>query len=159
MISQHSGMLFAFTCFLCSTLTLDGNSMLARMFGGAIDSTRDSHGRVFIDRDGTHFNTILQWLRNGPSFELPKSLSEDQLQDLQLECDFYQLHALKELVIAAAVVKAHCAPMQYKSLHATNGRGDLMGTMDDINKMVAQGWRVHSVAGGSFKETLMYKAT
>jgi BTB/POZ domain len=132
--------------------------MLARMFGGAIDSAQDSDGRVFIDRDGTHFNIILQWLRNGPSYKLPKSLSEDQLQDLQLECDFNQLDALKELVAAAAVDRAHCAPMLYRSLHATNGRGDLMGTMDDINKMAAQGWRVHSVAGGGFKETLMYKA-
>jgi BTB/POZ domain len=75
--------------------------MLVRMFGGTIDSARDAQGRVFIDRDGTHFSIILQWLRNGPSFKLSNSLSEDQLHDLQLECDFYQLDGLKELITAA----------------------------------------------------------
>jgi hypothetical protein len=107
---------------------------------------------------GASEQQFLQWLRNGPSFELPKRWSQDQLRDLQLECDFYQLDALKDLVAAAAVIRGQRAPVQYKVVTDAAGRGELTGAMDRINNMVADGWRVHSVAGGSYKETLMYKA-
>jgi BTB/POZ domain len=71
-----------------SALTGDAASMLARMFGdGALQSARDSRGRVFIDRDGSLFSFILQWLRDR---RIPPHLTASQLQALRIEADFHQ---------------------------------------------------------------------
>ena len=41
------------------------NSMLAAMFSGRHEVDTDEEGYVFIDRDGTHFGIILNFLRSG----------------------------------------------------------------------------------------------
>jgi hypothetical protein len=48
-----------------STLTKTPNSMLAAMFSGRFAVTTDEKNRFFIDRDGKHFGTILNYLRDG----------------------------------------------------------------------------------------------
>ena len=56
-----------------STLTKDEDSMLAAMFSGRHELDTDSEGRYFIDRDGTYFKYILNYLRDRkqlPSAEL-----------------------------------------------------------------------------------------
>lgn len=56
-----------------STLTKDKDSMLAAMFSGRHELDTDSEGRYFIDRDGTYFKYILNYLRDRkqlPSAEL-----------------------------------------------------------------------------------------
>lgn len=56
-----------------STLTKDKDSMLAAMFSGRHELDTDSEGRFFIDRDGTYFKYILNYLRDRkqlPSAEL-----------------------------------------------------------------------------------------
>ena len=50
------------------TLTRDGSSMLAAMFSGRHNVLKDEDGRYFIDRDGTHFRYILNYLRDGNTF-------------------------------------------------------------------------------------------
>ena len=47
-----------------STLTKDKDSMLAAMFSGRHELDTDSEGRYFIDRDGTYFKYILNYLRD-----------------------------------------------------------------------------------------------
>lgn len=48
-----------------TTLTADGDdSMLGTMFSGRHDLHPGQGGEVFIDRDGTHFGTILNMLRD-----------------------------------------------------------------------------------------------
>ena len=47
------------------TLTKDPNSMLAAMFSGRFDMKPSEDGSFFIDRDGTHFRFILNFLRTG----------------------------------------------------------------------------------------------
>ncbi|KAH3766106.1 rab9 effector protein with kelch motifs [Pelomyxa schiedti] len=75
-----------------NTLTKDKNSMLAVMFGGRYEVTVSPDGSVFLDRDGTHFKYILNYLRDGHV-----SLTRDKLLLKQLlqEAEFYQLEGLK----------------------------------------------------------------
>ncbi len=58
-----------------TTLLKDGSSMLAAMFSGRFAPARDHTGAVFIDRDGTHFRHILNYLRDGIVY-----LPEDDMQ-------------------------------------------------------------------------------
>ena len=50
------------------TLCADPNSMLAAMFSGRHNVIKDEEGRYFIDRDGTHFRYILNYLRDGNTY-------------------------------------------------------------------------------------------
>ena len=47
------------------TLTKDPGSMLHAMFSGRFDTKPAKDGSCFIDRDGTHFRYILNYLRTG----------------------------------------------------------------------------------------------
>ena len=53
------------------TLRKDPNSMLAAMFSEKFDTKPSEDGSFFIDRDGTHFRFILNYLRYGELI-LPK---------------------------------------------------------------------------------------
>ena len=50
------------------TLGRDQSSMLAVMFSGRHNVITDEDGRYFIDRDGTHFRYILNYLRDGNTY-------------------------------------------------------------------------------------------
>ena len=75
------------------TLTKDKGSMLHAMFSGRHDSKPAEDGSYFIDRDGTHFRYILNYLRTGRLL-LPK----DELvrEELLEEAEFYQIHDILE---------------------------------------------------------------
>ena len=65
-----------------STLTKDKDSMLAAMFSGRHELDTDSEGRYFIDRDGTYFKEILNYLRDStqlPSAERALEVSDGQI--------------------------------------------------------------------------------
>ena len=76
-----------------STLTRDPNSMLAAMFSGRHEVKHEKDGTVFIDRDGTHFRYILNYLRDGAT---EGSLPEEQqaLKELLNEAVYFQITAL-----------------------------------------------------------------
>jgi len=72
-----------------TTLCRDPNSMLAKMFSTNIGVLTDQHGNYFIDRDGTHFRYILNYLRDGV-LDVPKKIAKELLQ----EAKFYQLEGM-----------------------------------------------------------------
>ncbi|KAL9954730.1 hypothetical protein ACROYT_G042303 [Oculina patagonica] len=73
------------------TLTKDPNSMLAAMFSGRFEMKPSEDGSFFIDRDGTHFRFILNYLRNGELI-LPEGATF--LKELQTEAKFYQIQGI-----------------------------------------------------------------
>ncbi|XP_065914500.1 uncharacterized protein [Dysidea avara] len=79
-----------------STLTKYPESMLGVMFSGRhdLETMKCSDGSFFIDRDGTHFRYILNYLRDGEErvWSFPKSL--ELLQEIFCEAKYYQLSGL-----------------------------------------------------------------
>jgi len=73
------------------TLTKDPNSMLAAMFSGRFDTKPSEDGSFFIDRDGTYFRFILNYLRNGELI-LPEGATF--LKELEAEAKFYQIQGI-----------------------------------------------------------------
>ena len=73
------------------TLRKDPNSMLAAMFSGKFDTKPSEDGSFFIDRDGTHFRFILNYLRDGELI-LPEGATF--LKELRKEAEFYQIQGI-----------------------------------------------------------------
>lgn len=74
------------------TLCKDPNSMLAAMFSGRHYVQKDEDGRYFIDRDGTHFRYILNYLRDGNTY-LPTE-NQQLTDELYEEVCFYGIEDL-----------------------------------------------------------------
>ncbi|KXJ28287.1 BTB/POZ domain-containing protein KCTD6 [Exaiptasia diaphana] len=76
-----------------STLRKDPDSMLAAMFSGRHQLVNESDGSYFIDRDGTYFRYILNYLRDDFQVDtFPKD--EVTLKEIQNEGRYYQLLGL-----------------------------------------------------------------
>ena len=73
------------------TLTRDPNSMLAAMFSGKFPMEPHGDGAFFIDRDGTHFRFILNYLRTG-KLTFPEGATA--LAEFKEEADFYQIQGI-----------------------------------------------------------------
>ncbi|XP_038160503.1 BTB/POZ domain-containing adapter for CUL3-mediated RhoA degradation protein 2 [Cyprinodon tularosa] len=70
------------------------NSLLKAMFSGKKEVFTDKEGWILIDRSGKHFNSILNYLRDG-TVSLPKG--RQAVQELLAEAKFYLLQDLVEL--------------------------------------------------------------
>ena len=75
------------------TLTKDTGSMLHAMFSGRFDAKPAEDGSYFIDRDGTHFRYILNYLRTGRLLFPKDELIREELLE---EAEFYQIHGILE---------------------------------------------------------------
>lgn len=80
------------------TLTKIEDSFLATMFSGRYNLQREGDGSFFIDRDGTNFRFILNYLRDGEGSVdiIPDNMK--LLQELISEAEFYRLPVLKGLL-------------------------------------------------------------
>ncbi|XP_022808133.1 BTB/POZ domain-containing adapter for CUL3-mediated RhoA degradation protein 3-like [Stylophora pistillata] len=72
-------------------LFLDTGSMLNAMFSGRFETKPGEDGSYFIDRDGTHFRYILNYLRTG---ELIVPNDEIIRRELLAEAKFYQVEGM-----------------------------------------------------------------
>lgn len=79
------------------TLNKDPNSMLAAMFSGKFDTKPSEDGSFFIDRDGTHFRFILNYLRDGELI-LPEGATFHK--QLEKEAEFYQIQGIIDALTA-----------------------------------------------------------
>jgi hypothetical protein len=77
------------------TLQREPKSFFGIMFSGSWKLELDEEGSYFIDRDGTHFRYILNYLRGG---ELLLPSGEEALRELKKEVEFYQLHELLKVI-------------------------------------------------------------
>ena len=75
-----------------TTLTKEPDTMLAAMFSGRHELIPEEDGAYFIDRDGTHFRYILNYLRDGDTDCLPTDKAV--LKELLQESKFYQIERL-----------------------------------------------------------------
>ncbi|GAM19022.1 hypothetical protein SAMD00019534_021970 [Acytostelium subglobosum LB1] len=74
-----------------STLCAESNSMFSAMFSGRFPIQTEEDGSVFIDRDGTHFLHILNWLRN----KYIPPINDDIVKEcLIIEAKYYQILSL-----------------------------------------------------------------
>jgi len=67
------------------------DSVFTHMFSGNWKLQAAEDGSFFIDRDGTHFRYILNFLRTG---ELVVPDNPDLIRELRIEVDFYNITAL-----------------------------------------------------------------
>ena len=116
------------------TLAKDPQSMLAAMFSGRHSVKKEEDGSYFIDRDGTHFRYILNYLRDEGFKE--GMLPSDILTELQTEAEYYQLSGLVDLLqrilsadLSDNVTVPKCVKMPYKSVA-------LKSTVDGFSKTV-----------------------
>ena len=84
------GHIFATTT---TTLTRFPDTMLGTIFSGRHALTTDKAGMCFIDRDGTHFRYILNFLRSPKLFD-KSCIQGTTLTELMMELDYYGLKDL-----------------------------------------------------------------
>nr|AIZ67980.1 Kctd4 [Scyliorhinus canicula] len=82
------------------TLTKYADSLPEALVNGKIQSTVDADGNCFIDRDGSLFRHVLNFLRNGELL-LPEGFREIQL--LAREAEFYQIKPLTDALKTKSV--------------------------------------------------------
>ena len=82
------------------TLTKDQESMLAAMFSGRHSIQREDDGSYFIDRDGTHFRYILNYLRDGGFNDGALPTDRGILSEILTEAKYYQLDGLVALLLS-----------------------------------------------------------
>ena len=75
------------------TLTKDPDSMLGAMFSGRFPMKPSDDGAFFIDRDGTYFRYILNYLRDG-KLSLPEGATV--IEEIEAEAEFYQIQGILE---------------------------------------------------------------
>ncbi|PFX14186.1 BTB/POZ domain-containing protein KCTD6, partial [Stylophora pistillata] len=100
-------------------------SMLHAMFSGRFDTKPDEDGTFFIDRDGTHFRYILNYLRTG---ELVVPDDKTVRHELLIEAKFYQV----EGIIDALTPK----PFQGTVILSSDQRQTLINWLKDVTEVM-----------------------
>ena len=86
------------------TLRKESESVLASMFSEKFELKKEDDGSFFIDRDGTFFHHILDYLRDG---KISEGILDDCCSQMQKEAEFYGLSNLNEQIHNYNHVKLH----------------------------------------------------
>ena len=76
-----------------STLMKDKDSLLFSLVTGKLESYQSNDGFFYIDRDGTRFKHILNFLRDGL---IPQKVFCDMGEELMIEANFFEIDSLKK---------------------------------------------------------------
>lgn len=133
------GALFSTTI---GTLKMDKDSFFASMFSGRFPIAYDSQKRVFIDRDGTHFRHILNYLRQAGKGWAPGKLglSKAELVQLRDEGQFYMLAPMVKLINDYVFPKKSICVVIIQGNGATSPKA--------IERLLAEGFTLHTAAAG-----------
>lgn len=91
------------------------------MFSGRFDSKPDEDGSYFIDRDGTHFRYILNYLRTG---ELVVPDDKTVRHELLIEAKFYQVEGIIDVL--------ETKPFQDSVILSSDQRQTLLNWLEDV---------------------------
>ena len=124
-----------------STLCKHDNSMLAAMFSGRHQLKECEDGTFFIDRDGTYFRYILNFLRGRilDGNDLPSD--KHVLREIKQEADFYQLDVLVQFI--DNVIN-----------NETLGKNDF--SQEDINKLLSTVVRTEKTSKASVSNSRLF---
>ena len=102
------------------TMKKDPGSMLHAMFSGRFDTKPAEDGSYFIDRDGSHFRYILNYLRTGQLV-----VPEDKIlrKELLTEAEFYQIQGI--------IDELKSCPFEDSSILSAEQRQTLIGWLKD----------------------------
>jgi len=116
------------------------------MFSGRFPVVRDKSERIFIDRDGTHFRHILNFLRDGADRWDPKELNLDknELKQLLREIRFYNIQPLFNLV---AQHLAQLKKLQEKKQHVVIMDGDRYYVSLAVELFISNGFTIDGYTG------------
>ena len=116
-----------------STLTSGAaeGSMLSAMFSGrhALDQD-EKDGSYFIDRDGTYFALVLNYLRDPSDFEDPKS--DDVRRALEKEAQYYQIESLQFALLYLPVAVFEASP----EMNRGAARNDILSHLNRKGKRI-----------------------
>ncbi len=117
---------------------VSSGSMLHAMFSGRFDTKPSEDGSYFIDRDGTHFRYILNYLRTGQLI-----VPEDKFvrRELLAEAEFYQVEGILDELKAR--------PFNDSWILSSDQRQTLMNWLNDN--------QVHTT--GNLFPVLLYRAS
>ena len=76
-----------------ATLIKDADSLLASLVTGKLDSHQCDDGFYYLDRDGTRFKHILNFLRDGM---IPDKVFCEMGEELLIEANFFEINSLKK---------------------------------------------------------------
>ena len=118
------------------TMKKDPGSMLHAMFSGRFDTKPAEDGSYFIDRGGTHFRYILNYLRTGQLV-----VPEDKIvrKELLTEAEFYQIQGI--------IDELKSCPFEDSSILSAEQRQTLIG------------WLKVTLTSASHNYTLIYRAS
>ena len=110
--------------------------MLHAMFSGRFDSKPAEDGSYFIDRDGTHFRYILNYLRTGQLV-----VPEDKIvrKELLTEAEFYQVQGI--------IDELKTSPFEDSIILSTEHRQTLTS------------WLKHTLKSAGHTYSLIYRAS
>jgi hypothetical protein len=110
-----------------ATLTRFPDTMLGAMFSGRHALIKDENGAYFIDRDGRHFESILNFLRAPSSYTRAVLQKRGDTSELEIEADYY---GLKDLMFPTLPIRPFVKVATVAVSTAAPGMKTLVGQDD-----------------------------